>query len=134
MIKTFHVATNSQVADIFTKALGFSSFVRLSKKLGLKDIFQPKLLKEQYKHSQVASLVQVSEPNTLDVRGSVEDNSITNDRNRSSKNDRRKAGLKSETTKAKGRLKRGVLINEVTQATCVKEHRVQLEKKPAVKL
>ena len=57
MIKTFHVATNSQVADIFTKALGFSSFVRLLEKLGLKDIFQPKLLKEQYKHSQVASLV-----------------------------------------------------------------------------
>ena len=36
--------------------------------------------------------------------------------------------------KAKGRLKQGVLINEVTQATCVKEHRVQLEKKPAIKL
>ena len=48
MIKTFHVATNSQVADIFTKALGFSSFVRLTEKLGLKDIFQPKLLKEQF--------------------------------------------------------------------------------------
>ena len=39
MVKTFHVDTNSQVADIFTKALGFSSFVRLSEKLGLKDIF-----------------------------------------------------------------------------------------------
>ena len=64
----------------------------------------------------------------------VEDNSITNDKNRSSKNEKRKARLKSETTKAKGRLKRGVLINEVTQATCVKEHRVQLEKKLAVKL
>ena len=73
MIKTFHVATNSQVADIFTKALGFSSFVRLSEKLGLKDIFQPKLLKEQSKQVQVASLVQVSEPNTLDLRGSVEE-------------------------------------------------------------
>ena len=73
MIKTFHVATNSQVADIFTKALGFSSFVRLSEKLGPKDIFQPKLLKEQSKQVQVASLVQVSEPNTLDLRGSVEE-------------------------------------------------------------
>ena len=73
MIKTFHVATNSQVANIFTKALGFSSFVRLLEKLGLKDIFQPKLLKEQSKQLQVASLVQVSEPNTLDLRGSVED-------------------------------------------------------------
>ena len=45
MIKTFHIATNSQVADIFTKALGFSSFARLSEKLGLKDIFVPRQLK-----------------------------------------------------------------------------------------
>ena len=46
MIKTFHVATNAQVADIFTKALCFSSFARLSEKLGLKDIFVPKQVKE----------------------------------------------------------------------------------------
>ena len=45
MIKTFHVATNAQVVDIFTKALGFSSFTRLSKKLGLRDIFVPRQLK-----------------------------------------------------------------------------------------
>ena len=38
MIKTFHVATNAQVADVFTKALGFNSFTRLTGKLGLKDI------------------------------------------------------------------------------------------------
>ena len=30
MIKTFHVATDSQVADIFTNALGFLPFTRLS--------------------------------------------------------------------------------------------------------
>ena len=42
MIKTSHIATNSQVADIFTKALGYSSFTRLSEKLGLKDIFGSK--------------------------------------------------------------------------------------------
>ena len=47
MIKTFHVATNSQVADIFTKALGFSTFTRLSGKLGLKDIFVPRIVKAQ---------------------------------------------------------------------------------------
>ena len=45
-IKTFHVATNSQVA----KALGMVAFTRLSSKLCLKDIFQPKSLKE---HSSV---------------------------------------------------------------------------------
>ena len=32
MIKTFRVATYAQVADIFTKALGFSSFTRLFEK------------------------------------------------------------------------------------------------------
>ena len=42
MIKTSHIATNSQVADIFTKALGYSSFTKLSEKLGLKDIFGSK--------------------------------------------------------------------------------------------
>ena len=71
--------------DIF----GFSSFVRLSEKLGLKDIFQPKLLKEQSKQLQVASLVQVSESNTLDLRGSVEDyqscNQIRNEEKERSK-------------------------------------------------
>ena len=47
MIKTFHVANNSQVADIFTKALGFTAFARLSGKLGMKDIFTPRELKTQ---------------------------------------------------------------------------------------
>ena len=47
MIKTFHVATNSQIADIFTKALGFTAFARLSGKLGMKDIFTPRELKTQ---------------------------------------------------------------------------------------
>ena len=120
MIKTLHVPTNTQVADIFTKALGFSSFVRLTEKLGLKDIFQPKLLKEQSKQLQIASLVQVIEFDTLDLRGSVEDRSITNDRNNNTKNDKRKARLKNRTIEARRDLKRSVLINEVTQDTRVK--------------
>ena len=124
MIKTLHVPTNTQVADIFTKALGFSSFVRLTEKLGLKEIFQPKLLKEQSKQLQIASLVQVIEFDTLDLRGSVEDKSITNDRSNNIKNDRRKARLKSRTTEVKGDLKQSVLINEVTQDTHVREHRI----------
>ena len=45
MIKTFHVASNSQVVDIFTKALGISAFTRLAARLGLIDIFVPKPLK-----------------------------------------------------------------------------------------
>ena len=84
---------------------GFSSFVRLSEKLGLKDIFQPKLLKEQSEQLQIASLVQVTESNTLNLRGSVEDRSITNDRSNSTENDRRKTRLKNRTTEARGDLK-----------------------------
>lgn len=65
MIKTFHIATNSQLADIFTKALGFSSFAKLSEKLGLKDIFVPRQLK-------ATSSIQVTELVVQDLRGSIE--------------------------------------------------------------
>ena len=64
MIKTFHVATNAQVADVFTKALGFNSFTRLIGKLGLKDIFMPKQL-------QTNALLQVTDLTAQDLRGSV---------------------------------------------------------------
>ena len=62
MIKPFHIATIAQVVDIFTKALGYNSFARLSEKLGLKDIFEPKQVKE-------SSSVQVIEITTHDLRG-----------------------------------------------------------------
>ena len=62
MIKTFHVASNSQVANIFTKTLGVCSFTRLSEKLGLRDIFIPKK----------SSSVQVTELEVQDLRGDVE--------------------------------------------------------------
>ena len=52
------------MADIFTKALGYNFFARLSEMLGLKDIFVPKQVKE-------SSSVQVIEITTHDLRGSV---------------------------------------------------------------
>ena len=61
---TFHVATNAQVADIFTKALGFSSFTRLSEKLGLIGIFVPRQLKGN-------GSLQVTDLTAQDLRGSV---------------------------------------------------------------
>ena len=70
MIKTFHIATNSQFANIFTKALGYSSFARLSEKLGLKDIFAPRQMKS-------TSSVQVTELKVHDLRGSVETDAST---------------------------------------------------------
>ena len=64
MIKTFHVATNAKVADVFTKALGSNSFTRLIGKLDLKDIFMPKQL-------QTKALLQVPDLPVQDLRGSV---------------------------------------------------------------
>ena len=54
----------------------------------------------------------------------VEDKSITNDRSNSTKNDRRKARLKNRMIEARGDLKQSILINEVTQDTRFKKHRV----------
>ena len=65
MIKTFHIATNSQVADIFTKALGYSPFTRLLEKLGLKDIFGSK-------QSKPITSIQVKNLQDCDLRGSAE--------------------------------------------------------------
>ena len=39
MIKTFHVRTNLQLADVFTKALGAPAFLDLISRLGLLNIF-----------------------------------------------------------------------------------------------
>lgn len=57
--------SNSQVADIFTKALGILAFTRLSSRLGLIDIFVPKSIKP---HSQVQVTAQSS---VQDLRGGV---------------------------------------------------------------
>ena len=55
MIKTFHVNSNAQVTDVFTKALSLNPFTRLTQKLGLRDIFMPKQLQTKT-HLQVYDL------------------------------------------------------------------------------
>ena len=72
MIKTFHIASNSQMADIFTKALGFSAFTRLSGKFGLKDIFVPRDVMAQIIDQVSDQEGQVSELKIQDLRGSIE--------------------------------------------------------------
>ena len=106
-IKTFHVTTTSQVADIFTKGLGMVAFTRLSSKLGLKDIFQPRPLKEN-------SSVQVTESKTLDLRGSVEDdlNDSSNISNNNEQNDSRNKGCKYKTARKKGKEKHTVSFKD----------------------
>ena len=69
MIKTFHVNSNAQVADVFTKALGFNSFTRLTQKLGLRDIFMPKQLQKEL---QIETNFQVHDLLAQDLRGSIE--------------------------------------------------------------
>ena len=69
MIKTFHVNSNAQVADVFTKALGFTSFTRLTQKLSLRDIFMPKQLQKEL---QIVTNFQVHDLPAQDLRGSIE--------------------------------------------------------------
>ena len=47
-LKTFYVSTKNQLADVFTKALGVESFLRLIKRLGVIKIFASKV---EYPHT-----------------------------------------------------------------------------------
>ena len=69
MIKTFHVNSNAQVADVFTKALGFNSFTRLTQSLGLRDIFMSKQLQKEL---QIETNFQVHDLPAQDLRWSIE--------------------------------------------------------------
>ena len=89
MIKAFHIATNSQLADIFTKALGYSSFARLSEKLGLKNIFAPRQMKS-------TSSVQVTKLKVHVLKGSVETNAST--KRQDALNDNQDHKQKKQTT------------------------------------
>ena len=64
-IKTFHVTSRNQLADIFTKALGVDSFLRLLKRLGIINIFAQNIQYPKY-------LTQNQEARALLLRGSVE--------------------------------------------------------------
>ena len=64
-IKTFYVASKNQLADIFTKALGVDSFLRLLKKLGIINIFAHSIDFPKYTS-------QNQEARALLLRGSVE--------------------------------------------------------------
>ena len=63
-IKTFHVNSKNQLADIFTKALGMDNFLRLQKRLGVINIFA-----QTIQYLEFASLNQ--EARALLLRGSV---------------------------------------------------------------
>jgi hypothetical protein len=41
LVQTLHVTSQNQIADIFTKSLGFKDFFRLLSKMHVKDIYHP---------------------------------------------------------------------------------------------
>jgi hypothetical protein len=41
LVRTLHVTSQNQIADIFTKSLGFKDFFRLLSKMFVKDIYHP---------------------------------------------------------------------------------------------
>ena len=63
VIKTFHVLSQFQITNIFTKALGLPAFSRLVNCLGLLDIYSPSL-------KPIES--QVCELTVQDMKGSIE--------------------------------------------------------------
>ena len=69
MIKTFHVKTNMQLTDVFTKALGVPNFMNLISRLGLINIFCNCIINP--KPFQDTKAVSTSEA-TLVLRGTVE--------------------------------------------------------------
>ena len=78
----------------FTKALGFSAFTRLSGKLGLKDIFVPRIVKAQTYQVSIQE-GQVSKLEDQDLRGSVEA------RTESHKNGKAKHQVQGKTTRVR---------------------------------
>ena len=68
MIKTFHVRTNLQLADVFTKALGVRVFMDLISRLGLINIFSTSIT---YPKSLQDTEAISSTEATLVMRGAV---------------------------------------------------------------
>ena len=64
-IKTFHVTSRNQLANIFTKALGVDNFLRLLRRLGVINIFAQNIQYPEYSS-------QNQEARALLLRGSVE--------------------------------------------------------------
>ena len=64
-IKTFYVSTRNQLADIFTKALGVDSFLKLLRKLGVINTFANNVIYLEFNAKKL-------EARALLFRGSVE--------------------------------------------------------------
>ena len=62
--KTFYVSTKNQLADVFTKALGVESYLRLIKRLGVINIFASTV---EYPHTTLQS----QKARALLLKGSV---------------------------------------------------------------
>ena len=74
-IKTFHVSSRNQLADIFTNGLGVNNFLKLLKRLGIINIFAQCIQYLEY-------LAQNQEVRALPLRGSVENKECTQDQSK----------------------------------------------------
>ena len=102
MIKTYHVRTDLQLADILTKALGSPAFMNLVSRLGLINVFSSSI---QYPKSfQDSATVPTSEI-ALVLRGivkkRVEKQTVKNESGLSKSKESKKGGLKSVKLKNK---------------------------------
>ena len=68
MIKTFHLRTNLQLADVFTKALGLPAFMNLVSRLGLINVFNTSI---NYPKPFQDSLAVPTSEAALVLRGTV---------------------------------------------------------------
>ena len=98
MIKTFHVKTDMQLADVFTKALGVSAFMNLINRLGLLNIFSNCIIYP--KPFQDTEAISTSEA-ALVLRGTVKKHDQKNKSEGMVKKDSKARVKKTEVQKKK---------------------------------
>lgn len=110
MIKTFHVRTNFQLANVFTKPLGVPTFMNLVSRLGLLNVFSASIIYPR--HFQDTTVVSTSEA-ALILRGTVKKKGMKIVENKAmlkkpkvkkKKNNNKVKKAQNDTVKAKKRL------------------------------
>ena len=74
-IKIFHVSSRNQLADIFTKAIGVDSFLRLLKRLGVINIFAQSIHYPEYLSQNQKARALLLKESVESKKGCIQDNS-----------------------------------------------------------
>jgi len=95
MIKTFHVRTNLQLADIFTKALGSPTFMNLVSRLGLINVFSSSIqCPKSFQDSVAVPTLEAALVLRGTVKKRVEKQTIKNESGLSKSKESKKEGMK----------------------------------------